>query len=89
MNLNKFDYMGGKKKAAAKGGKKKEEEEDLSVEQFWKAYKKKCTELECVTSKIIKDKYDEYLEEEEKITKFHLWEELGWAGIRAIMDSLR
>lgn len=39
--------MGGKKKAA-KGGKKKDEEEDLSVEHFWKAYKKKCTELECV-----------------------------------------
>jgi Ran GTPase-activating protein (RanGAP) involved in mRNA processing and transport len=81
--------MGGKKKTAGKGGKKKEEEEDLSVEQFWKAYKKKCTELECVSSKILKEKYDEYEEEEEKITKFHIWEELGWAGIRAIMDSLR
>jgi len=49
--------MGGKKKAA-KGGKKKEEEEDLSVEHFWKAYKKKVTELECVPSKILKEKYD-------------------------------
>jgi hypothetical protein len=80
--------MGGKKKAA-KGGKKKEEEEDLSVEHFWKAYKKKVIELECVSSKILKEKYDLFLEEEEVITKFHFWEELGWAGVRAIMDSLR
>lgn len=80
--------MGGKKKAAAKG-KKKEDEADLSVEHFWKAYKKKVTELECVSSKILKEKYDQYQEEEEVITKFHIWEELGWAGIRAVMDSLR
>jgi hypothetical protein len=80
--------MGGKKKAA-KGGKKKEEEEDLSVEHFWKAYKKKVAELECVASKIVKEKYEQYVEEEEVISKFHLWEELGWAGVKAIMDSLR
>jgi alkyl sulfatase BDS1-like metallo-beta-lactamase superfamily hydrolase len=80
--------MGGKKKAA-KGGKKKEEEEDLSVEHFYKAYKKKVTELEVPLSKIVKEKYDQFAEDEEVITKFHLWEELGWAGVRAIMDSLR
>ena len=77
---------GGKK---SKGGGKKDEQEDLSVEHFWKAYKKKVAELECVQSKIIKEKYDLFLEEEEVITKFHIWEELGWAGVRAIMDSLR
>jgi hypothetical protein len=38
--------MGGKKKkAAGKGKGKKEDEEDLSVEHFFKAYKKKVSEL--------------------------------------------
>ena len=39
--------MGGKKKAGGKGkGKgKKEDEEDLSVEHFWRAYRKKVTEM--------------------------------------------
>ena len=80
--------MGGKKKAA-KAGKKKDEEEYLSVEHFWKAYKKKILELEVPISKIIKEKYELFQEEEEVITKFHIWEEMGWAGTRALMDALR
>ena len=80
--------MGGKKKAA-KGGKKKDDEEDLSVEHFFKAYKKKIAELEVTLSKIIKEKYDLFQEEEEVISKFHIWEEMGWAGVRALMDALR
>lgn len=48
--------MGGKKKAggdkkAAKG--KAGDEEDLSVENFIKAYKKKCAEYGCDKSKIL------------------------------------
>ena len=39
--------------------------------------------------KYIKEKYELYQEEQEKITKFHIWEEMGWAGTRALMDSLR
>ena len=82
--------MGGKKKkGGGKGKGKKDEEEDLSVEHFFRAYKKKVLELQCESSKTLKGKFDEYQEEGEVITKFHLWEELGWAGIRAIMDSLR
>jgi hypothetical protein len=80
--------MGGKKKAA-KAGKKKDDEEDLSVEHFYKAYKKKIVELEVPLSKIIKEKYDLFQEEEEVISKFHIWEEMGWAGVRALMDALR
>jgi hypothetical protein len=30
-----------------------------------------------------------YTDEGEKITKFHIWEEMGWAGTRALMDSLK
>jgi len=48
--------MGAKKKAG--GGKKKaasaEDEEDVSVDVFYKAYRKKCTELGVDPSKIIK-----------------------------------
>jgi len=82
--------MGAKKKAG--GGKKKaanaEDEEDISVDVFYKAYKKKCTDLGVEASKQIKAKYEEYQEEGEKIAKFHFWEELGWAGTKAIMDAL-
>ena len=49
--------MGGKKKAGGgdkKKGKKEGDEEDLSVENFWKAYKKKCVEYQCDVSKKIK-----------------------------------
>lgn len=60
--------MGAKKKKG--GGKKKEgDEEDMSVENFMKIYRKKCNELGCDMSKIIKEKYDEYQEEGEPITK--------------------
>ena len=66
--------MGGKKKKA--GGKKKGgpdgEEEDVSVDNFMRAYRKKCTELGCEVSKIIREKYDEYCEENEPITKVSL-----------------
>ena len=63
--------MGGKKKKG--GGKKKGgkdgDEEDLSVDNFMRFYRKKCSELQCDVSKIIREKYDEYLEEGEPITK--------------------
>jgi len=83
--------MGGKKKAPAKkkGGGGKDDEEDVSVDQFYKFYKKKCNELACPFAKNMKEKYDEYLEEGTLITKFHTWEELGWAGVRAMMDALK
>lgn len=83
--------MGAKKKAG--GGKKKagpaEEENDVSVEQFWKHYQKQCKELVVPVQKSLREKMDLFFEEEEKPEKFHVWEELGWAGTRAIMDSLR
>jgi hypothetical protein len=37
--------MGGKKKKGGGKGKKKDDEEDLSVEHFYRAYKKKVVEL--------------------------------------------
>ena len=82
--------MGAKKKAA---GKKKaaaaEDENDVSVEQFWKTYQKTVKELQVPVQKNIREAWDRYVEDEEKIEKFHIWDELGWAGTRAIMDSLR
>ena len=59
--------MGGKKKAG--GSKKKEDEEDVSVEQFYKFYKKKCNELACPFSSIIKEKFAEYEEDGTTISK--------------------
>jgi hypothetical protein len=45
--------MGGKKKGDApkKKAKKEGDEEDVSVDNFWKAYKKKCLEYNCDISK--------------------------------------
>ena len=80
--------MGGKKKAAAKKGKDGDEE-DMSVENFWKLYKKKCVEYNCDVSKIIKGQMDKFQEEGEEIKKFIIWEELGWPGVKAIVESLK
>lgn len=60
--------MGGKKKKAGGGGKEGDEE-DLSVDNFMKAYRKKCTELGCDASKIIKEKYELFQEEGEPLDK--------------------
>ena len=83
--------MGGKKKAAAKKGKgPADAEEDVSVDLFMKNYRKKCLELEVPVCDIIKAKFDLYQEDpNDKITKFHIWKELGEAGTRAIFESLR
>lgn len=84
--------MGAKKKG---GGKKKAsavpDEEDVSVQQFWNTYKKKKTvEFGVKAVDAIQQMFAAWEEDPEKvITKFHLWDELGWAGTRAIMDSLR
>lgn len=61
--------MGGKKKKAGGGGKKDGDEEDLSVDNFMKAYRKKCGELQCDVSKILKEKYEAFGEEGEPIDK--------------------
>ena len=83
--------MGGKgKKAPPKKAAKEGDEEDLSVQNFWKTYKKKVVEygLEA-PSKILKEAYANFEENDEKIKKFHIWEELGWPGVKAITDSLK
>ena len=71
--------MGGKKKAGKKGkGKgKKDDEEDISVDLFYRNYKKNCNELGCEFSKIIKDKYDNDVyvlpkHLDEKVARLHL-----------------
>jgi hypothetical protein len=53
--------MGGKKKAKAppkKAAKGAGDEEDISMENFWKFYKKKCGEIGCDVSKNVKKKFD-------------------------------
>lgn len=85
--------MGAKKKG---GGTKKKgggepEEEDISVKKFFDTYKKKkCPEFGVKVVDAIKQMFDKWEEDpEDVITKLHLWDELGWAGTRAIMDSLK
>ena len=81
--------MGGKKKAAKKAGGK-DDEEDVFLANFVKFYKKRCTELACPVSGALKNRWLE-CEEEEKLDmdKFHVWDEVGWAGITAMCDALR
>ena len=52
-------------------------------------YKKKCVEYGTDQSKIIKKSYEKYVEEGDEIKQFHIWEELGWPGVKAIIDSLK
>ena len=50
--------------------KKADDGDDLSIEQFYKAYKKNCTTLEISVSAIVKEKYDsEYIDDGNPITK--------------------
>ena len=81
--------MAPKKKAGGDKKKTAGDEEDLSVENFWKAYKKKVIEYGCESSKYIKKGIEKYTDEGEKLKKFHFWEELGWPGLKAIVESLK
>ena len=55
--------MGPKKKSAEEG-------EDLSIEQFYKLYKKLCVQYKVDPSKAIKERYEQdYVEEGNPITK--------------------
>lgn len=81
--------MGPKKKAGGDKKKAAGDEEDLSVEHFFKTYKKKCVEYQCEPSKIIKKYQEDFNENQDEIKKFHLWDELGWAGVKAIIESLK
>ena len=84
--------MGAKKKGGDKKkpkAKKEGDEEDMSVENFWKSYKKKCDEYNCEKSKIIKGYYEKFQDDGEEPKKFHIWEELGWPGVKAIIESFK
>lgn len=87
--------MGAKKKGGKgkKGGKKSKknaiDEDDKSMENFWKIYRKKCVEYECDVSKIIKSYWEKFDEDQEVMKKLHIWEELGWPGVKAIVDALK
>jgi Ran GTPase-activating protein (RanGAP) involved in mRNA processing and transport len=77
-------------KAKAKGGKKaakKDDEPDESTEKLFKLYKKKCSELQCQTSKALMAKFLD--DEVEDIDKIHIWDEIGWQGVKALMESLK
>ena len=52
--------MGGKKKGGGSKTAKAGDEEDLSVENFMKAYKKKCVEYNTDVSKIIKGQFETF-----------------------------
>lgn len=73
---------GGKKAAA-----KKDEEPDDSTERLFKLYKKKCNDLQCNLSKALMAKFSD--EEAEDIDKIHIWDEIGWQGVKALMESLK
>lgn len=81
---------GGKKGGGKKGGKKSaDDEEDISTEKFWKMYRKKCVEYETDVCKEIKKLWEAKEENGTDIQKLHLWDELGWPGVKAITDALK
>ena len=83
--------MGGKKKGGGKGKKTAViPEEDNSTETFKKIYGKKANEMEITKCPQIIEKLGLWEEDNNDVpTKFHIWSELGWAGTRCLMDSLR
>lgn len=77
-------------KGKGKKGKKapkKDEEPDESTEKLFKLYKKKCAELQCNTSKALMAKFLD--DDVEDIDKIHIWDEIGWQGVKALMESLK
>ena len=69
--------------------KKADDGEDLSIDQFWKNYKKNLASLDTPMCKAVKEQHERYLEDGEPIQKFHIWEQIGWQGVQAVMQSLR
>ena len=77
--------MGGKKKGGGKkGGGKKEDEDDVSVDNFFKFYKKFCTELGCTPSPTIKEKYEEYCDEGTVISKVSIELDNRWRAVSSL-----
>ena len=60
------------------------------MQKFMGNYRKKCGDYQCEPVKAIKEMNDRFEANEiDNINKFHFWDELGWAGCRAIMDYLK
>ena len=75
------------KKGAAAG--EDGQEEDVSCEKFMYYYRKNCGILACEVNKKIKQMYEtEWQEEQKPISKIHLWEDIGWQGVKAIVDAM-
>lgn len=80
---NPFALNMGPKKGAAGDG------EDLSCEKFYAKYKKECAALGFKPSPQVVEKYNnEYLDNGSNLLKFNLWDEMGWQGVKALMDSM-
>lgn len=74
--------MGPKKKPAEDG-------EDISIDQFMKIYKRLCSEYGIAINKNVKERYEtDYLENNEPITKFNMWDQLGWQGTKCLFNAL-
>lgn len=68
----------------------KDDGEDLSCEKFFAKYKKECVSLGFKQAPQVVEKYTtEYLENGSNLMKFNLWDEMGWQGVKALMDSMR
>ena len=62
----------------------------MTCEKFFAKYKKECTALGFKPWPQIVEKFNnEYLDGGNNITKFNLWDEMGWQGVKALMDALR
>jgi len=84
--------MGAKKKAGGDKKKKEGDEEDQSMENFLKFIKKKWVEFMpegTKMSKIILSYKEKFEEDGDEMKKLHMWEELGWPGVKAITEALK
>ena len=68
----------------------KDDGEDLSCEKFYAKYKKECALLGFKPYPQIVEKYNnEYLDNGNNLVKFNLWDEMGWQGVKVLMDAMR
>lgn len=62
--------------------------EDMSCERFYAKYKLLCKQYQLPVSPQVTEKYVEAVDAGEFLNKFNIWEELGWHGVKILMEAL-
>jgi len=74
--------------SGSKGGKKTAEYEELT-EKLYRLYKKKCNDESVPIVKSLEEKFNEARENTTDIREIYIWDEVGFIGVRMLLDAMR